>query len=1283
MAKKISSKDIFTEIDIFKGIRDSATDTIKQMELLQQEVQETATALKKSIGGAKFDSSKAINNVVKATTKANKLAKESIQIDKAKSQATITRTKAMRELETLEQAKNRTEQSNIRLQEQRAKQNERILKQQEKQKKLARDEASAYKKLVKATRDLKNQSKDLGAQLLLLEQSGKKNTKAYRDLSRQYQAVTRSAKQGDQQLKKLDKSVGDNFRNVGNYKDAIRGLGTALSTLGVGVGIGQILRGATGVIVDFDQAQADLTAISGKTKQELAGLTAQAKALGETSQFTASEITSLQIELAKLGFTTEEIEASTEAVSNFASATGADLASASKVAGSALRAFNLDASEMERVVSTLGVATTKSALSFSSYETALSTIAPVANSFGFSVEDTTALLGQLANAGFDASSSATATRNILLNLADANGDLAQELGRPIKNVEDLAEGLAELDAKGIDLAKALELTDKRSVAAFSTFIQGADDLVEFRDSITDVNDELEAMAKKRLNSVQGQFTLLTSKIQGSIIRFAEANGIINIMKQSLAFLTENMDAIVSVTFKLIRALVAQRTAILALNLVEKARLLGLKGIGQAIARNIPFTKAYRMEQKKLATASKQAGNAQNRLGSALKGVGWTIAIGLALEFASAMWDAVTGARELAIEEERRNKQNKLNEAQTRKSTDVVEKQIKTLLEKKEEEFRVNDLLIRQKKIDAKTTKERQKLDKTDLSNQKDIVAGIKAEAQALLTKAKADKVNLDQALKNAKNATKQVPNYVYDAKMDKLRKVGTKTISARDPAKIASLTARAGAKPIEIKALDELVAELTKNEEELTLQIKEEVSARDKSNRSNKRATTTIKALNTQYKELNEYLDQQKKLQQELLEIEQDRNLLKLEKAFETELDAQIKNTMLTGEFDASLLNQMIDERLKIETSYLEQRRDARISFMKEEFEREKGDRLTALENERDKLLAQDNMTTEARTEILANFDIRKGELDAQDKLRKADLNKQIQIEEAETQNEILEIRQNALDSYNEIRQEELDSEESFRLAQLDKMKDYYKTANDLVKMSADYFVQQSNRKIEAIDKEISEAQKQAETFRTLAENGNIDAKESLAEQQRIIDEANRRKLQEQKRQERLRLAESVFQTYTSKLESDSKNPLAETIRDTSLLLQFINSIPAFEDGTENTGANGQGVDGRGGFHAILHPNERVVPKTLNDKIGALTNEQLTQIAVDYQNGRVLDGSNQTQSALDFAVLVNGINELKEVVKNKPETNIELGEITGSLMSIVKSTKQGNSTTYNRYKIKK
>ena len=155
----------------------------------------------------------------------------------------------------------------------------------------------------------------------------------------------------------------------------------------------------------------------------------------------------------------------------FAKATGADLSEAASLTGSALRAFGLEADQAERVTAVLGVSTTKTALDFQKLNAGLSTVAPVANAFGFSIEETTALLGQLSNAGFDASSSATATRNILLNLADANGKLAKSLGRPVTNAKELAEGLQELDAKGIDLAEALELTDKRSVAAFQNILK--------------------------------------------------------------------------------------------------------------------------------------------------------------------------------------------------------------------------------------------------------------------------------------------------------------------------------------------------------------------------------------------------------------------------------------------------------------------------------------------------------------------------------------------------------------------------------------------------------------------------------------------------------------------------------------------------------------------------------------------------------------------------------------------------------------------------------------------
>ena len=208
-------------------------------------------------------------------------------------------------------------------------------------------------------------------------------------------------------------------------------------------------------------------------------------------------------------------------------------------------------------------------------------------------------------------------------------------------------------------------------------------------------------------------------------------------------------------------------------------------------------------------------------------------------------------------------------------------------------------------------------------------------------------------------------------------------------------------------------------------------------------------------------------------------------------------------------------------------------------------------------------------------------------------------------------------------------------------------------------------------------------TLQTLAANGNINAKESLAEQQKIINEANAQKAKELKKQQRIKLAESVYSTYNAKVAGGSEHPLLDTIKDTMLLQQFIASLPTFHDGTEDTGKNGNGIDGKGGFHAILHPNERVVPKSLNEQIGGLSNEALAKMANEYQNGKIIRSNSQIGSSFDTALLVNEMRELKEAIKMKPETNIGIGEITQSVMEIVKSTKQGNTTTYNRYKVRR
>ena len=231
-----------------------------------------------------------------------------------------------------------------------------------------------------------------------------------------------------------------------------------------------------------------------------------------------------------------------------------------------------------------------------------------------------------------------------------------------------------------------------------------------------------------------------------------------------------------------------------------------------------------------------------------------------------------------------------------------------------------------------------------------------------------------------------------------------------------------------------------------------------------------------------------------------------------------------------------------------------------------------------------------------------------------------------------------------------------------------------------------SDKRIKLIDQEIAAAEKQFDYFQSLAADGNINARESLAEQQRLIVEANKQKEKEMRRQARIELAVSAYNAYQKNVEDKSvKNPLAKTITDITLLSQFIQNLPAFFDGTEDTGKNGQGVDGKGGFQAILHPNERVLTKEQNQMIGSLTNNELAKIAMEYNTGSLMrkgEGAMQIGGAWQTAAIVQKLDLLEKAIKTKPETNIELGEIVSGAMEIVKTTRKGNDVIYNRYRIK-
>lgn len=299
---------------------------------------------------------------------------------------------------------------------------------------------------------------------------------------------------------------------------------------GIAIGYAAVKRLAQGfmelykTISNFEQANANLASILGATSDQMEKMEKAAIALGSSSRYTATQVTELQTELAKLGFTTDQIVAMQKSVLNFAGSVGTDLASAAALAGVALRSFDLRADQTEDALGTMAVACNKSALSFTYLQNSFSTIAPVAKTYGLSLKDTIALLGTLANAGFDASSAATATRNILLNLSDTNGKLAKALGGSVHSFEDIMAAMKKLRDQGVDLNTTLELTDKRSVAAFNTFLDGAESAMELRGELEDVNGELQRMAEQRANTVEGAIDGMKSAWEGLVLSFRNSTG---------------------------------------------------------------------------------------------------------------------------------------------------------------------------------------------------------------------------------------------------------------------------------------------------------------------------------------------------------------------------------------------------------------------------------------------------------------------------------------------------------------------------------------------------------------------------------------------------------------------------------------------------------------------------------------------------------------------------------------------------------------------------------------
>ena len=313
----------------------------------------------------------------------------------------------------------------------------------------------------------------------------------------------------EQKTKKVDNALGDLAKKAGAVTLAFIGAGKLKDAFASTVRVGS----------EFEQNIKNLSVIAGATGGKLRQLEQSALKLGGSTKFTASEVANLQIEFSKLGFTSDEILEVTEGTLNLSTAFGLDLAQSASVAGSTLRAFGLDATETTRMTDVMATSFGASALDMDKFSNSMSFVAPVAKMAGFSLEETTAVLGTLANAGISGSMAGTALRTMFLELSNENSKLSKKLGGTVSSTEELVAGLKKLKDEGMGSEEMLKLVDKRAVSAFSILMDGTDTVADLTTKFNDATGAGKLMAEEMLDTLASKFKIMNSATEDLGIAF--------------------------------------------------------------------------------------------------------------------------------------------------------------------------------------------------------------------------------------------------------------------------------------------------------------------------------------------------------------------------------------------------------------------------------------------------------------------------------------------------------------------------------------------------------------------------------------------------------------------------------------------------------------------------------------------------------------------------------------------------------------------------------------------
>lgn len=197
----------------------------------------------------------------------------------------------------------------------------------------------------------------------------------------------------------------------------------------------------------FEKGMSSVRAITNATGTDFTKLKNKALQLGESTSFSASEVTEAMTELAKSGWTTNDVLTGTSGVLDAAAASGENLSSVATIVADTISGFNMKASESGRVADVLTQAANSGTIGINDLGESFKYVGPLSRTMGFNIEEVASALTAMSKSGIKGSEAGTSLRTALTNMVKPTKTMKaamNELGIEITNQDGSFKSLDEI-----------------------------------------------------------------------------------------------------------------------------------------------------------------------------------------------------------------------------------------------------------------------------------------------------------------------------------------------------------------------------------------------------------------------------------------------------------------------------------------------------------------------------------------------------------------------------------------------------------------------------------------------------------------------------------------------------------------------------------------------------------------------------------------------------------------------------------------------------------------------